>query len=130
MLRCIPSPLAQVETARKRHRIVDHDDLLVLGCVHRVLVVARAVALGNDLAQQQILHVLGHSWESGGFPPSDVGDQLSVLFTVTAIEEPLVWDTSNYSYTLHIFDLVALGETVFGTTRVAQYSGGGMTDSS
>lgn len=96
----------------------------------KVTLFAFALLLAASVASaqtEQILHVSGHSWEDGGFPPSNVGDVLSVVGILNDIEEPLVWDTSNYSYTLHIFDLVALGETVFGTTRVAQYSGGGMT---
>ena len=40
------------------------------------------------------------------------------------IEAPLVWDTSNYSYTLYARNLISLGETVYGTTHVADYSGG------
>ena len=91
---------------------------------------ALLISMGAAYAQdpvQQILHVSGNSWEDGGFPPSNVGDMLSVVGILNEIEEPLVWDTSNYSYTLHIRDLVALGETVSGTTRIAQYSGGALT---
>ncbi|MEZ5063971.1 MAG: hypothetical protein R3B81_04510 [bacterium] len=73
---------------------------------------------------EQILHVSGHSWEDGGFPPSNVGDKLSAVGVLNAIEEPLVWDTANYAYNYYIRDLVSLGEAVFGTTRVADYSGG------
>jgi hypothetical protein len=90
--------------------------------------IALLVTAGAAYAQtEQILHVSGHSWEDGGFPPSNVGDKLSVVGILNDIEEPLVWDTSNYSYTLYMRDLVGLGESVNGTTRIAQYSGGLMT---
>lgn len=86
---------------------------------------ALLVTAGMASAQtEQILHLSGHSWEDGGFPPSNPGDVLSIVGILNDIEEPLVWNTDSYSYTLYMSDLVGLGETVFGTTRVAEYTGG------
>ncbi|GJM43239.1 MAG: hypothetical protein DHS20C21_00810 [Gemmatimonadota bacterium] len=80
---------------------------------------------GTAFAQsEQILHVSGHAYEDGGFPSSNVGDFLSVLFILNDIEDPLVWDTANYNYSGQISQLLSLGEAVFGTTHVASYSGG------
>jgi hypothetical protein len=83
---------------------------------------------GSALADQQILHLSGNAWEDDGvggtFPPSNVGDQFNVVGILNDIEAPLVWDTANYSYTLWLRSLVSLGESVFGTTHVATYSGG------
>lgn len=80
---------------------------------------------GAALAQsEQILHVSGHSWETGGFPTSDPGDELSVLFILNSIEHPLVWDTANYGYSGYVHQLVSIGETVFGSTHIASYTGG------
>jgi hypothetical protein len=73
---------------------------------------------------EQILHLSGHSWEDGAFPPSDVDDQFELVGILNDIEEPLVWDTATYSYTLHVRDLVSLGGAVFGTTHVVSYAGG------
>jgi hypothetical protein len=93
-----------------------------------VLFALPLLVAGTAMAQpQQILHVSGHSWETGGFPVSNVGDDLSVLFILNAIEEPLVWDTANYGYSGYISNLVSLGESVFGTTHIASYSGGDFT---
>jgi hypothetical protein len=93
-----------------------------------LVVFALLFATGAAHAQtQQILHMSGHSWEDGGFPPSNVGDHLFVVGILNDIEEPLVWDISQYSYTVYMRDLVALGETVIGTTHIAQYSGGLLT---
>lgn len=93
-----------------------------------ILAIALFVTAGVVNAQeQQILHMSGHSWEDGGFPPSDPGDVLNVVGILNEIEEPLIWDTSNYAYTLHIRDLVAVGEYVNNTTRIAQYTGGLLT---
>jgi hypothetical protein len=72
----------------------------------------------------QILHVSGNSWESGGFPPSNPGDTMSLVGILNSIEQPLVWDTANYSYTMYVRALTALGEINIGGTRLASYSGG------
>lgn len=82
----------------------------------------------SALANQQILHLSGNAWEDdgpgGSFPPSNVGDKLNVVGILNDIEAPLIWDTANYSYTLWMRNLTSLGESVFGTTHVATYSGG------
>jgi hypothetical protein len=88
-------------------------------------VLAFAVAAN---ATDQILHLSGHAWEDDGpggtFPPSNPGDVFNIVGVLNDIEAPLVWDTANYSYTVHVRNLVSLGETVIGTTHVAGYSGG------
>jgi hypothetical protein len=82
----------------------------------------------SALANQQILHLSGNAWEDDGpggtVPPSNVGDVLNVCGILNDIEAPLIWDTANYSYTLWMRGMVSLGESVFGTTHVASYSGG------
>lgn len=86
---------------------------------------------GSAFAQEQILHLSGHSWEDDGaggtFPPSNVGDVFNAVGLLNDIEEPLVWDTANYSYTFHARDLVSAGGSVFGTTHVVSYLGGFFT---
>lgn len=83
------------------------------------------ILAGTAFAQtNQILHVSGNSWETGGFPPSDPGDTMSLVGVLNAIEQPLVWDTANYSYTMYVRQLTAVGETTINGTRVASYTGG------
>ena len=81
-----------------------------------VLMLALLVGMsGTAFGQaEQILHLSGHAWEDGGFPTSSPGEMLSVLFILNDIDEPLVWDTANYSYTGHIRELESLGEALFG----------------
>ena len=81
-------------------------------------------AAGAAFGDNQILHVSGNSWEDGGFPPSAVGDEYSIVGVLNDIEQPLVWDTDNYAYNFYVRDLVSLGETVFGTLHLVAYSGG------
>jgi hypothetical protein len=73
---------------------------------------------------EQLLHMSGNAWEDGGFPPSNPGDQFSAVGILNDIENPLVWDTGSYSYTWYVRGLVAVGETVIGTTHIADYTGG------
>ena len=81
--------------------------------------------VGSAFAQEnQILHVSGNAWETGGFPPSNVGDLYQIVGVLNDIENPLVWDTENYAYNFHVYDLVSLGETVFGDLHLVAYSGG------
>ena len=91
-----------------------------------VLMALGVIALGSTAFAQtnQILHVSGNSWETGGFPPSAPGDGFTLVGILNDIEEPLVWDTANYSYTMYVRQLTALGEIIINGTRLAQYSGG------
>ena len=78
-------------------------------------------AVTPAFAQETILHMSGNSWETGAFPPSNLGDELQAVGILNDIEAPLVWDTANYSYTWYVRDLSSLGEVIVGTTRVVTY---------
>lgn len=84
-------------------------------------------AVTPAFAQETILHMSGNSFESGGFPPSNLGDELQAVGILNDIEAPLVWDTANYSYTWYVRELASLGEVIVGTTRVVTYGGGALT---
>jgi hypothetical protein len=87
-----------------------------------------AVAGSAFAQEEQILHLSGNAWEDDGpggtFPPSNPGDGFNAVGLLNDIEEPLVWDTLNYSYTFHVRNLVSAGGAVFGTTHVVSYVGG------
>jgi hypothetical protein len=78
-------------------------------------------------AQQTILHMSGNSWETGGFPPSDLGDEFQAVGILNDIGPELIWDTENYSYTWYVRDVSSLAEVIVGTTRVVTYGGGLLT---
>jgi hypothetical protein len=84
-----------------------------------LLTAASAFAQGT-----QILHVSGHSWEDGGFPPSNNGDSFQAVGDLNDIEQPLVWDTNTYAYTWYMRNLVSVGETLISGTRLVDYTGG------
>ena len=75
-------------------------------------------------AQQAVIQISGQAWETGGFPSSDVGDELQAVGIVNDIDAPLFWQPTLNSYTFYVEDLVSLGESVFGNTHVVNYSGG------
>lgn len=83
-----------------------------------VLVTAPAASLQNAI------RFTGNSWETGGFPDSNVGDELEAVGVVTAIVAPLFWSPSIYAYTMHVDGLISTGETLVGTTRVVEYAAG------
>ncbi|MFN8178488.1 MAG: hypothetical protein U0167_11175 [bacterium] len=78
-------------------------------------------------AQQAIIRVSGHAWETGGYPPSVVGDQLQAVGIVNEIVAPLYWQPAIHSYTFYTRSLSSLGEAIFGTTHVVTYGGGLLT---
>lgn len=93
-----------------------------------ILTALLALAATTAIAQEEvILHMSGNSYETGGFPPSNLGDELQAVGILNDIDQPLVWDTANYSYTWHVRDLLSIGEVIFGTTRVVTYGGGLLT---
>jgi hypothetical protein len=96
--------------------------------VTTILAALLTLAATTAFAQEEvILHMSGNSWETGGFPPSDLGDEFQAVGLLNEIDDPLVWDTATYSYTWHVRELVSIGEVVFGTTRVVTYGGGLLT---
>lgn len=76
---------------------------------------------------QTILHTSGNSWETGGFPTSEIGDEFQAVGILTDIGAPLLWNTSLYSYTWYLRGAISLGESINGTTHIANYAGGQLT---
>lgn len=97
----------------------------VTTCTLIALLLTAAAAHADP--SQHILYMSGNAWETGAFPPSNVGDEFSAVGILNDIEEPLVWDTQNYSYTWYVRDLISTGESLFGTIHVASYTGGLIT---
>jgi hypothetical protein len=87
--------------------------------------IALALVAGPASAQvTSVINFSGKGWETGGYPPSHFGDVLTAVGTIGAVHQPLFWSPSRYSYTFDISGLMSLGEVVYGTTHVCQYSGG------
>jgi hypothetical protein len=99
-----------------------------MGTVLRFLApvgIALALLAGSATAQvTTVINFNGRSWETGGNPPSQFGDQLTSVGNITGVRRPLFWSPSRYSYTFDVSGLVSLGEVIYGTTHIVQYSGG------
>jgi hypothetical protein len=83
-----------------------------------------ALAAGPASAGTSVIHLSGFSFETGGFPSSGFGEELCAVGVVTQIKRPLFWSPTRYSYTWCADGMMSLGETVMGTTHVAEYTGG------
>jgi len=79
------------------------------------------------MGEQTILYMSGNSWETGGFPVSDLGDEFQAVGILNDIDAPLVWNTAQYSYTWYMRGLISGGESINGTTHIVTYNGGQFT---
>jgi hypothetical protein len=52
----------------------------------------------------------GYSYEDGGFPVSNLGDELAMVSVVDGLTTPLQWDPTNNEYTLHLGSLISAGQ--------------------
>jgi hypothetical protein len=83
-----------------------------------------ALALPAAASTNSMISLSGLCWEDGSAVPSNPGDQLNAVGTVTNIKKPLYWSPARFSYTWHMSGLTSLGEAVYGTTHVTSYTGG------
>lgn len=83
-----------------------------------------ALAAPARATTTSMVQLSGKCWETGGAIPSQLGDELTAVGTVTSIRKPLFWSPSRFSYTWAMSGLVSTGESVYGTTRVTEYAGG------
>jgi hypothetical protein len=82
------------------------------------------VATSAAASTTSVIQLSGFSWEDGTLSTSVLGDELTAVGVVTHIKRPLFWSPSRYSYTWCAQGLVSLGESLYGTTQVIEYSGG------
>ncbi len=93
----------------------------------RVLVIIALLLMGSwegASATTSMIGLSGHAWEDGDFPPSRPFDEIRAVGIVTRIQAPLFWSPDIFSYTWYAHGLISMGETVFGTTHLAEYVGG------
>lgn len=96
----------------------------------RPLVVAGILCVLGFLparAAESRIHLAGHFWAEGGFPPTLAGGQLQAVGTVSSVIAPLYWSPDAYSYTWYMRDLLAANITAWGPTTEIIYTGGQFT---
>jgi hypothetical protein len=92
-----------------------------------LLTVAMALLANTALAQNAIIDYQGYAWETGGFPPSNSGDVLSVVGIVDAIDPRFGVNFSLEEVTLYASNLVSGGQVDLGGGLLSiSYSGGNL----
>ena len=90
------------------------------------VVLVCTLALAPSTAEAIVLmDYLGYGYETGGFLPSDAGDELVLVTTATAVDPITGTDLSTHEVTFHAYGLVSQGEAVDGAgNTIVTYTGG------
>ncbi|MBU8871713.1 MAG: hypothetical protein KOO60_12675 [Gemmatimonadales bacterium] len=75
-------------------------------------------------SQIQQIDYIGFGWETGGFPASEVGDELSFTGIVDYLDPGFEVDLVDYQMTFHVYGLLSQGEIDMGYWTMINYSGG------
>jgi hypothetical protein len=72
-----------------------------------------------------LIDFVGFSYETGAFPPSNIGDDLNFVAVIDGLTPPLSWNPADFEYTMHLTDLVSTGEEHPDPNNiVVSYNGG------
>lgn len=86
---------------------------------------AVCLAVGAAGAENAIIDFQGYAWETGGFPPSDMDDVLSIVGVVDSLDPRFNINLALTEVTLYATDLVSQGQVdVGGGVLAVSYSGG------
>ncbi len=88
--------------------------------------VAGALAASPALAQTAIVDYVGYGWESGGVPPSNVGDALQIAAVADVIDPMFGVNLASEEATIFIYGLTSAGEFTDVNTgwTIISYNGG------
>jgi len=87
--------------------------------------VAGLTLAGSAVAQNALIDYQGYAWETGGVPPSNVADVLSIVGVVDALDTRFGVNLLLDEVTLHVANLVSGGQVdVGGGLLSISYSGG------
>jgi hypothetical protein len=82
------------------------------GATVTLLAVIGILASGTSLAQTPLIDYYGAAWETGGFPPSNLGDFFFVVGFVDGVDTNiLTWNPSGNEYTIYLTDFESQGQT-------------------
>ena len=92
-----------------------------------LLTVAMALLANTAVAQNAIIDYQGYAWETGGVPPSNAGDVLSVVGVVDAIDVRFGVNFGLEEVTLYASNLVSGGQVDLGGGVLSiSYNGGNL----
>jgi hypothetical protein len=88
-------------------------------------VLAALLVAGSAQADVAILDYQGYSWETGGFPPSNVGDILNIVGVVDALDSRFGINLATEEVTFHATGLASTGQVdIGGGVLSISYTGG------
>jgi len=91
-----------------------------------LLVVAAALlSAGVAQAQNALIDYQGYAWETGGFPPSNAGDELKFVGVVDALDARFGVNLGTDEVTIYVHSLLSTGQVdIGGGVLMIAYSGG------
>ena len=90
-----------------------------------LLVLAVSVSIGVAHADVAIIDYQGYAWETGGFPPSNMGDVFNVVGVVDALDPIFGINLLVEEVTLHVTNLASGGQVDIGGGILSiSYTGG------
>ena len=90
-----------------------------------VAVIALASLTAPALAQNPGIDYIGYAWETGGFFPSVIGDELFVAGVATGADPVFQIDFGIDELTFYMYGMTSGGETTLGSgTVMVNYTGG------
>jgi len=90
-----------------------------------LMVLAALMVAGVAHADTAIIDYQGYSWETGGFPPSNVNDVLNIVGVVDALDPRFGVNLAAEEVTLYVTGLVSNGQIdIGGGVLSVSYSGG------
>lgn len=88
-------------------------------------IMALTLGIGTATAQMPQIDYLGYGWETGGFPDSDPGDELSFACTADNADALFDVDLGSDELSFHVSGLISGGQMDIGTGHsMITYSGG------
>jgi hypothetical protein len=90
-----------------------------------ILVGVLCLAPATGAQASSLIDFVGFSYETGAFPPSNIGDDLNYVATVDGLTPPLSWNPAGFEYTMHLTDLISLGEDHPDPNNIVVHYNGG-----
>jgi len=91
-----------------------------------LLVVAAALlSAGVAQAQNALIDYQGYAWETGGFPPSNAGDELKFVGVIDALDSRFGVNLATNEVTIYVHSLLSTGQVdIGGGVLSIAYNGG------
>lgn len=90
-----------------------------------LVVVAALLSTGVAQAQNALIDYQGYAWETGGFPPSNAGDEFKFVGVVDSLDSRFGVSLSTHEVTIYVHSLLSTGQVdIGGGVLSIAYTGG------